>query len=268
MKHPRFLLISACLFVVSYCIAAGASETEAGPYVGIFGGVGSSSSTSLRQQGAVYLNPPNSSPTLPIDANGPINGNNGIPVVGAHVGYEWNQWDIAPGWGLRPAIEVEGLYIGEHSPLGVMPVEPESLGTQYVTIPMTTRGILSNAVLILQTPYSNKVFPYIGFGAGVAFVSIDGSNSTNPSEPGVNHFNSAPDASDRALALQLKVGIKAEVYKHTYLLLEYRYLSIEPTRYSFGSTDYPGVHLPTTTWDVNLGRQEYNLFTVGLQYKF
>ncbi|HWL53076.1 MAG TPA: outer membrane beta-barrel protein [Chthoniobacteraceae bacterium] len=268
MKYLRHLLTGTCLLIVSHCVAAAASGTEAGVYIGLFGGVGSSSSTGLQQRGEVYLNPPHSFPTLPIDAEGPMNSNQGIPVVGAHIGYEWNQWDIAPGWGLRPAIEVEGLYIGEHSPFGVMPVDPEFLGTQYVSVPMTTGVVLSNAVLILKTPYTDKLFPYLGFGAGAAFVSIDGSNSTNPSEPGINHFNSAPDASDRAFALQLKAGIKAEVYRHTYLFLEYRYLSVDPTSYCFGSTDYPGVHLPTTTWDVNLGRLEYNLFTVGLQYKF
>lgn len=56
----------------------------------------------------------------------------------------------------------------------------------------------------IETPYSNKVFPYIGVGAGVAFVSIKGLDSANPSEPGINHFNSDPDASDSAFAMQLK----------------------------------------------------------------
>jgi len=45
-------------------------------------------------------------------------------------------------------------------------------------------------------------------------------------------------------------------------------LSIDATSYKFGSTDYPGLHLPTATWHVNMGRQKYNLFVAGLQYKF
>ncbi|MDP0496530.1 MAG: outer membrane beta-barrel protein [Verrucomicrobiota bacterium JB024] len=268
LKYLRSLLIGVCSLAVNDCVAADTVETEAGPYIGIFGGVGSSPSTSLRQQGAVYLNPPNSFPMLPIDANGSTDGSNGIPVAGAHIGYEWDHWEIAPGWGLKPALELEGIYIGEHSPVGTMPVHPSFLGTQYVTVPITTGVVLPNAVLVLQTPYSDKIFPYFGLGAGGAFVSISGSDSANPSEPGINHFNSAPDASDFAFAWQLKAGIKAEIFKNTYLFLEYRYLSIDPTSYTFGSTDYPGVHLPTTSWNVNLGRQEYNLFITGLQYKF
>lgn len=268
MKYIHSLLISACSLAASHCIAADASPSEAGLYIGVFGGFGSSASTSLRQLGTVYLNPPHSSPTLPVDADGSTNGNNGIPVAGMHVGYQWDHWEIAPGWGLQPAVELEGLYVGKHSPIGTMPVHPSFLGTQYVTIPITAGVALPNFVLTLKTPYSDKIFPYVGLGAGAAFSSITGSDSANPLEPGINHFNSDPDASDFAFSWQLKAGIKTEILKNTYLFVEYRYLFIDSTSYTFGSTDYPGLHLPTTSWNVNLGRQEFNLFVAGLQYKF
>src|SRR5690606_20938403 len=112
------------------------------------------------------------------------------------------------------------------------------------------------------------VFPYIGIGAGMARLSIKGSDSANPSEPGINHFNSDPDASDTAFAVQLKAGFKGQISKNVRLFAEYRYLSINATDYKFGATDYPGVHLPTAPWHVDLGRQKYNLFVAGLQYKF
>lgn len=268
MKHTCPLLIFICSLTVNYCTAADASKSRAGLYIGIFGGLGSSSSTNLRQQGAVYLNPPHSFPTLPIDADGSTNDSNDIPVAGVHIGYQWDHWEIGTGWGLQPAVELEGLYIGRHTPLGTMPVHPSFLGTQYVTIPITTGVALPNFVLTLQTPYSDTIFPYVGLGAGASFVSINGSDSANPSEPGINHFNSDPDASDFAFSWQLKAGIKAEIFENIYLFLEYRYLFIDSTSYTFGSTDYPGAHLPTTSWNVNLGRQEFNLFITGLQYKF
>src|SRR5690606_7290349 len=119
-----------------------------------------------------------------------------------------------------------------------------------------------------KTPYSDRIFPYLGVGAGVAFTSVKGSDSANPSEPGINHFNSDPDASDTAFAMQFKVGVKGEISKNLYLFTEYRYLSISSTSYTFGSTDYPGVHLPTASWQVGMGRQHYNFVVAGLQYKF
>lgn len=262
----RLLFVSVCSIVTSYCAAADSPESDAGFYVGVFGGFGSSSSSDLRQQGSVYLTPP--LPNLPVDANGSTDGSNGIAIAGIQIGYQWDQWEIAPGWGLQPAVELEGIYIGKHSPMGTMPVHPSFLGVQYVTIPMTTGVVLPNFVLTLRTPYSDKIFPYVGLGVGAAFVSINGSDSANPSEPGINHFNSDPDASDFAFSWQVKAGLKAEILEDTYLFLEYRYLSIESTSYTFGETDYPGAHQPTTKWNVNLGRQEFNLIIIGLQYKF
>src|SRR5690606_2292479 len=114
------------------------------------------------------------------------------------------------------------------------------------------------AVFTFKTPYSDKVFPYLGVGAGAAFISVKSSDSVNPSEPGINHFNSDPDASSTGFAMQFKLGVKGNVSKKLSLFTEYRYLSISSTSYAFGPTDYPGLHLPTASWDVGLGRQRYN----------
>lgn len=66
--------------------------------------------------------------------------------------------------------------------------------------------------------------------------------------------------------MQFKAGLKREMTKNLFMFAEYRYLSINSTRYTFGETLPP--HFPTDAWDVSLGRQAYNLFVVGLQYKF
>ena len=264
-KSSDLLFMLFCLLGTGSCIAAD-SPDKPNAYIGLFGGYGSASSASLQQKGAVYLPPPFK--LLPIDANGDT-GSKNLALAGIQAGYEWEGWKLGHSkWALKPAAELEGIYLGKHSPTGTMPVIPRALGTQYVTIPMTAGVFLANAVFTLQTPYSSKVFPYFGVGAGVARISIKGSDSANPSEPGINHFNSDPDASDSAFAVQLKAGIKGEVAKNLSLFAEYRYLSIYSTSYTFGSTDYPGLHLPTAPWHVNLGRQNYNLFVAGLQYKF
>lgn len=247
------------------CFAADAAS-DPGAYIGLFGGVGSATEASLQQEGTVLVN---QFISLPINADGSTGSGTHISTGGIQIGYEWNRWNFGQsGWSLKPAAEVEGIYLGKHSPTGEMPIIPTALGNQYVTIPTTASVFLANAIFTVQTPYSNKIFPYVGVGAGAAFVSIRGSDSANPSEPGINHFNSDPDASSSALAIQLKAGIKGEIYKDLYVFGEYRFLSIESTSYSFGQTDYPGLHLPTTSWQVNLGRQQYNLLVAGLQYRF
>lgn len=262
-----FLAAPGLLLAAGTSLAAETLDTQ-GPYIGLFGGLGAATATSLQQKGAVILPETAPIPILPINAQGSTSSSTSVAVGGAHLGYEWKSLGLGANWGLKPAAEIEGIYIGKHSPTGEMPVRPRFLGMQYVTVPTTAGVFLANAVFTLQTPYSNKIFPYLGLGAGVAFVSIKGSDSANPSEPGINHFNSDPDASDTAFAMQLKAGIKGEIHKNVFLFAEYRYLMVDSTRYKFGATDYPGVHLPTRSWDVNMGRQKYNLFVAGLQYKF
>src|SRR5690606_7503883 len=122
----------------------------------LFGGVGSAASASLQQKGAVLINQFHS---LPIDASGST-GSKHISLGGAHLGYEWQSWRRdGSAWAVKPAVEIEGIYIGKYSPVGEMPVIPRPLGTQYVTIPTTAGILLANAVFTLRTPYSNKVFP-------------------------------------------------------------------------------------------------------------
>ncbi|MCC2595220.1 outer membrane beta-barrel protein [Pusillimonas sp. MFBS29] len=238
---------------------------DAGPYFGAFGGLGAVSSASMQQKGAVHLNQHFS---LPINARGATDDGH-AHMAGLQAGYEWSPWGPASAnWGVKPAAELEGFYIGRHTSVGELPVMPRFLGTQYVYFPMSAGVVLANAVFTFKTPYSHKIFPYLGIGAGAAFTSVKGSDSANPLEPGINHFNSDPDASDTAFAMQLKVGVKGQLSKNLYLFTEYRYLSISSTSYTFGATDYPGLHLPTASWHVGLGRQHYNFVVAGLQYKF
>lgn len=265
-------LLSSALFALAIVLPAGAAAQQAsnnqGMYIGVFGGLGAATATSLQQRGAVVLPPDAPVPLLPINAQGSTSSSTSVALGGAQLGYEWNRLNLGSNWALRPAIEAEGIYIGKHSPTGEMPVMPRFLGMQYVTVPTTVGVFLANAVFTFETPYSKRILPYVGVGAGMAFVSIKGADSANPSEPGINHFNSDPDASDSAFAMQIKAGLKGEISKNVTLFAEYRRLSINSTSYKFGATDYPGVHLPTHTWKVDMGRQNYNLFVAGLQYKF
>jgi len=253
-----------CSLSSSPCFAAD-TASEPGFYIGVFGGAGSASSMSARQEGGFYLPGPLNT-RVGVDAQGKTGGEP-VGVLGLQAGYEGKRQTFGPSeWALKPAAELEGLYIGQQSPVGDMPINPSVLGTQYVTLPMTVGVVLANAVFTVRTPWSSRIFPYLGVGAGVARISIKGANSTNPSEPGINHFDSGPDASATAFAMQFKAGLKGEVARNLLLFAEYRHLSINPTQYTFGETLPP--HLPTDSWTVSLGRQSYNLFTAGLQLKF
>lgn len=267
MRLP-FCMAAIVAATLALPVAAQQTSNQRGLYIGVFGGAGAATATSLRQRGAVVLPDTSPIPLLPIDAQGSTSSSTSVALGGAHVGYEWNRLNLGSNWGLRPAAELEGIYIGKHSPMGEMPVRPRFLGMQYVTVPTTVGLIMANAVFTFETPYSKRILPYVGVGAGMAFVSIKGSDSANPSEPGINHFNSDPDASDSAFAMQIKAGLKGQVSRNITLFAEYRHLSVNATSYKFGATDYPGVHFPTHTWNVNMGRQKYNLFVAGLQYKF
>lgn len=234
-------------------------------YVGVLGGLGSLADTSLQQRGGVYLT---SRRLLPIDAQGST-GHTGVWLAGIQAGYESSAVGLGnSNWALKPALEVEGILIGQHAPVGNMPIMPRFLGTQYVEMPMTAQLLMANAVVTFRTPYSDTVHPYIGAGVGAAFISISGADSANPSEPGINHFNSDPDARATAFAAQVKIGLRAQLRSNLSWFAEYRLVSINPTSYTFGPTVYPGTHLPTKSWSVNMGRLNYNLFVTGLQYRF
>jgi opacity protein-like surface antigen len=254
-----------CTFGSSVCLAADEPSAQ-GVYVGLFGGFGSSSATNMRQEGGFYLPGPFGT-RVNVDANGNTGAAGPVGVLGAQLGYEWNRLPLgASQWAVTPAVELEGLYIPRQTPTGDMPITPGALGTQYVVFPMTVGVLLANVVLTVPTPYSSRILPYVGVGAGLARVWVQGANSLNPNEPGVNHFDSGPDASASAFAMQLKAGLKGEVTRSLLLFAEYRYLAINSTGYTFGSTLPP--HFPTDTWKVSLGPQAYNLFVAGLQVRF
>lgn len=265
-SRTRLAAITTAILSFWPIVSVADNRPDSGVYVGAFGGTGASIATSLRQRGAVHLNAVR---RLPIDANGSTENSTRVGLGGLQLGYEWGRWKMGDTpFGVAPALELEGIYVGKHKPMGVMPVHPRALGTQYVEVPTSVTLLMANAVFTVKTRWSDVILPYAGIGAGVARVAIKAADSANPMEPGINHFNSDSSSSDTAFAMQFKAGLKAQVNKNLALFTEYRYLTVASTRYDFGRTDYPGLHLPTDDWRVNMGRQKFNLFVAGLQYRF
>jgi hypothetical protein len=235
-----------------------------GLYLGAFGGGGVSDNDDLAQRGTAF------SSGGPISVNAVGNANADTATIGGlHVGYEWPEWRLGKegsGWGLLPAAELEGYYLG--STQSGQLTSNDTINRRFnVSLPMDMGVFLTNAVLNFHTPY--KVHPYIGGGAGAAFVSISGADSlqVNTPEPGINHFNSNPNASSWSFAAQAKTGFRAEIDERWSLFAEYRFLYIAPTEYTFGATEY-STHIPTTQWNVHFGGMFYNIAVAGLGYSF
>ena len=72
-----------------------------------------------------------------VDAQGKTGGEP-VGVLGLEAGYEGKRQTFGPSeWSLKPAAELEGIYIGQQSPVGDMPITPSVLGTQYVARHLT-----------------------------------------------------------------------------------------------------------------------------------
>jgi len=97
-------------------------------------GAGSASSTSARQEGGFYLPGPLNT-RVGVDAQGKTGGEP-VGMLGLQAGYEGKRQTFGPSeWSLKPAAELEGIHIGQQSPVGDMPITPGVLGTQYVPSP-------------------------------------------------------------------------------------------------------------------------------------
>lgn len=240
-------------------------------YVGAFGGGGGASSGTLRQQGTAFFPDAEGGP-LAVNAQGQSN-NTSPWIAGGNVGYKWAARalnHINSNWMLAPAAELEGYYLGgttwRASEINNDTTRLDAHNFQ-VTYPTRTGVFLVNALLNLNHSAFGRFNPYIGVGGGAAVVSISNATSiqTSPDEPGINHYNSDPNDVSLAFAAQPKVGLSFKLNQAMNMFVEYRFLYLSPTHYTFGSTIELN-HAPTSAWDTKIGSQYYNVGTVGLQF--
>jgi opacity protein-like surface antigen len=233
-------------------------------YVGVFGGGGTFTSSSITQSGtALYSDP------LSVNATGDAS-SSGVWAVGGYIGYKWPDLfphDASSTWTVIPSTELEGYYFQGTLDGNLTNPTTRLASHQFSTsYPMDNGVFLANAVFNVNHG-DCKVHPYLGLGLGAAIVSINGATSTQtaPTEPGINHYNSSPDASDWAFAAQSKLGLRYALSDSTSVFVEYRFLYIAPTDYTFGSTQY-STHVATTDWNVDIGSMYYNMATAGIQF--
>jgi opacity protein-like surface antigen len=275
MNYPHFVKSAAPYLLVGSLFSATCTADAGSYYLGVFGGGGGSTSSSVEQVGTAFYSPPK-----PVVAVGSSSPSSTTAMAGAHAGFEWNELTLGnqdSGWGLRPAVEVEGFYLGG-SQAGDL-LSPNTPGvpnhTFRVNLPGSNGVFVANAVFGLKTPLSDSILPYVGAGVGGATMNINNANSEqlNPPEPGLNHYNSNPNASSSALAVTAKAGLRGEIAEHLSLFAEYRYVYLGSSDYTFGSTIgavsacCPN-HVPTTNWNVSSGAQNYSLGVAGIEYRF
>lgn len=266
--------VSGCLLVLTASVAnSGAmgpvSITETGKiYVGVFGGGGTVNSVDISQFGTAFFSEVTSIGPLAVNAFG-SSGSSSTGMVGGHIGFAWPN-NVGAHFPVTPALELEGYYMGGVTINGNdITNETASLPEHdfLVTYPLKTGVFLVNAVLNSSNSVFGNFKPYAGVGIGSALVSTSGATSLQlrPLEPGINHYDGDPNDTAFAFAAQPKVGVRYEFNSHASVFIEYRYLYLSQTNYTFGSTQAHG-HVPTSPWLVRIKPQSYNMGTVGIEF--
>lgn len=268
-------------------------------YIGAFGGLSASGNNKVTQSGVAYrfvgqqfqgqTTPTDEDYNLFVNVAGRAQAKTG-GIAGLHAGYKWGEFQMGKnaGWGMHPAVELEGYYLGTKTsgsllnpqlepavlPDGTVAASHSIAAGQHLfgdSFNLNMGVFLVNSVFTLKSPLSEKLLPYVGAGMGVAYNSMSSANSAQigpyaENSPYINHFNSDPNASNSVFAAQAKAGIRAEITDHISLFGEYRYLYISPTSYTFGSTQYPNQHPNTSLWSVNFGSMNLNAGVFGIEY--
>jgi len=253
----------------SYTPIESASNTAPGRfYIGAFGGGGSSNNFNGSQLGSAFF-PEVSGGPLSVNAFGQLHSQS-TSFFGAQLGYLAQEIALKSSsqWTLGSAIELEGYMMSNSSLNGTLINNTERLVEQnfVVSYPMNRTVFLANAVLNFNNPRL-LVHPYIGFGIGNAIARISGASATqtNPPEEGINHYNTNPSDTNSAFAGQIKLGFSYDINKYVSLFAEYRWLYLASTHFVFGSTVFPS-HVETSSWQVKLDSQRYNLGNIGVRF--
>ncbi|MFA6303002.1 MAG: hypothetical protein WC627_07705 [Legionella sp.] len=237
-------------------------------YFGVFGGGGASNNVDVNVYGVAFfseINPPFLGP-LDINLFGQTDSRS-VGMIGGQVGYQWSELFLNSQFGLSPAVELEGYYLGQ-STFTSHEISNESfllpMHNFETTYPLSSGVALGNFVLNLTPANYTRWHPYLGGGIGAAILSISDADATQvfPVEEGVNHFNGNPSNTVATFAAQTKVGLNFDFTEHFSVFAEYRWLYVAQSSFTFGSTIYPQ-HVPTSSWNSVFGAQYYNMGSLG-----
>ncbi len=264
------LRIASTLFLSALTSLAFAECDPAMFYVSVFGGSGSSKHLNVTQLGTVHFSEV-AGGALAVNAAGRLNNPN-ASFFGAQVGYQVQEICLSSGlqWTLAPAVELEWYSMNKKTFNAELMNFTDRLDEHdfLVSYPMKRNVFLANAVLNFNYPCL-PAHPYIGFGIGSAILRISDATSLqiDPPEVDINHYNGNPNDAYSTFAGQIKLGFTYDIYPCISLFAEYRWLYLANTHFVFGSTNYPS-HAATSSWQVNLDPQGYNLGSIGVRYNW
>lgn len=267
------LRISAAIFLFALTTPAFASHgaIEATPeklYFGIFGGGGSSNKINANQFGTAFFTEAAGGP-LAVNALGQL-GSESATFFGAQLGYQARGICINPcsHWSLGPTAELEWYAMGKRTFNGTLINNTDRIDEHdfIVSYPMHRNVFLANAVLSFNKPHL-PIHPYIGLGIGNAIIRISSASSTqtNPPEAGFNHYNASTSYTTSVFAGQIKLGLSYDINRYFSVFADYRWLYLASSDFIFGSTVYPS-HVATSSWQVTLDPQRYNLGNIGIRF--
>lgn len=269
LSSSIFLLALTATAFASHAQAQSTAVTAPGKvYVGVFGGSGSSNNFNGSQYGTAFYIESLGGP-LAVNAFGKVH-NKSAGFYGAQLGYQAQGIALmsTSQWTLGPAVELEGYSMSRKSFTGDLTNNTARLPEHdfVVTYPMSRSVFLGNAVLSLDNPCI-RFHPYVGLGIGSGLVRISGADATQvaPVEAGVNHYNANTSDSNSAFAGQIKLGVSYDINQYVSVFADYRWLYLASTHFTFGSTVYAG-HPETSSWQVKLDAQRYNMGNIGLRF--
>jgi opacity protein-like surface antigen len=235
-------------------------------YLGIFAGGGASNNFNATQYATAFFLEA-AGGALAVNGFAQLN-NHSAFFYGVQLGYQAQEicLNSCSQWTITPAAELEGYFMNKRSFDGDYKNNTDRLPEHdfAVSYPTKRNVYLTNAVISFNNPCW-VVEPYIGFGIGGAILQISDATATqiSPAEA-ANHYSANSSDTSATFAGQIKLGLNYDVYKCLSVFAEYRWLYIANSQFVFGSTVYPG-HVPTTSWQVNLNPQKYNLGNIGIR---
>lgn len=280
-KSPKSLKLSIPLSILLFALptltfaSSTSMQSDAATgseklYIGVFGGGGSSKHLHGRQFGTALFREAVGGP-LSVNAFGRIEKKRS-GFYGAQLGFQAREkcFFSSSEWTLAPAVELESFVMNKSTFKGEFFNEVDRLPEHdfLVSYGMRRSVFLANAVLNFNNPCF-IVNPYVGFGIGSAIVKIRDARAKQirPPERGVNHFNASTKDTTSTFAGQIKLGVSYDISECVSLFAEYRFLYLANTLFVFGSTVYP-THAETSSWQVKLSDQKYNLGNVGIRYNW
>ena len=231
-------------------LSAPPSPSDAGPYVGAYGGA----------QWSTYYGDSHQTSTVPLfggsgSTNAPIHSFWGA-VGGGKVGYRFASQPLCDFMGLRYqlAVEGEGLYIGDDS-------HATGLAGPGSYEHFTSDSIDGFVNGIIRFKNNSPVTPYFGLGVGLQYFSIHGTLWS----PSGGFVATGLTGDDIDFAAQVLAGFDYDICPHLTLFGEYKFIDALGT--DANTTNVPGV-LGTGTYSFKPDQIQQNLITAGIKYNF